>query len=58
MVREIRLIGRVSKWGTDKYAIVIPTEVVKKYRDVLEEWNRSSKLIIIELKELDGMVRT
>jgi len=56
-VREIRFIGRVSKHGEGKYIIYIPSEIVEKYGNVLEKWNISNQLLIVELKVLDGMIQ-
>ena len=58
MKHRVVFVGRISKWSGDQYAIVIPSEVLKKNRDLLEKWNASRQLLVIEIEELDGMVRT
>jgi len=56
-IREIRFIGRIAKHGKDKYIIYIPSEIAEKYNEILEKWNISNQLLIVELKVLDGMIQ-
>jgi len=56
----VRFIGRLAMVRKNKLGIIIPENVFEdeEIAKTLQQWYEKSKLLVIEIKELHGMVRT
>ena len=53
----MKFISSISKHGKDRYLIAIPSSVVKQYKDIIEEWCKMKRKLIVEVGELAGEIR-
>ena len=59
MVDCVRFVGRLAMVRKDKLGIIIPESILKneELNKVLRQWYEGGKLLVIEIKELHGMVK-
>jgi len=59
MVDCVRFVGRLAMVRKDKLGIIIPESILKneELSKVLRQWYEEGRLLVIEIKELHGMVK-
>ena len=59
MVDCVRFVGRLAMVRKDKLGIIIPESILKneELSKVLRRWYEEGRLLVIEIKELHGMVK-
>jgi len=59
MVDCVRFVGRLAMVRKDKLGIIIPESILKneELNKVLRQWYEEGRLLVIEIKELHGMVK-
>lgn len=56
-MKALRFISSISKHGKDRYLITIPSSVVRQYKDIIEEWCRKKRKLVVEVGELAGEIQ-